>query len=270
MLKFAAAESAARYDRTATSRASSRSTRRAAARSRRAAGRSASRCSDRRRVRGRRTRRRRRRARGRAARPGATPPSPRCRPAARAAGSSAVIGRSVPLTSGVCELRLTRCWTGATTETVSSWMTESRASAIEHLLVGQSLDLELAEDVADEREAHDVVAGSAGERDLVAALVARAGLARDVARDRRRGDADAGERQPLGVGDSPADDVGLGPNRSSGDREREARRACASRHVQRKHSEEAGGAGRGPGGRLQCERRITCSTADCRAPFELR
>ena len=64
----------------------------------------------------------------------------------------------------------------------------------EHLLVGQPLDLELPEDVANEGEAHDVVAGPAGERDLIDALVARSNLAGDATGNGGGGNADAGER----------------------------------------------------------------------------
>ena len=59
---------------------------------------------------------------------------------------------------------------------MSSWMTDEPRVGEEHIFVGHALDLELAEDVADERVAHDVVAGSAGERDLESACVVRAGL----------------------------------------------------------------------------------------------
>ena len=54
--------------------------------------------------------------------------------------------------------------------TVSSCTTDESRVGDQHVLIGQALDLELAEVVADERVAHDVIAGPAGERDLETSL----------------------------------------------------------------------------------------------------
>jgi len=80
----------------------------------------------------------------------------------------------------------------------------------QHIFIGKTLDLELAERIAEEGEAHDVVAGTAGKRDLKASLAVRAGAARDVAGNRRGGDAHAGEGRAIGIGDTAADHIRLG------------------------------------------------------------
>ena len=80
----------------------------------------------------------------------------------------------------------------------------------QYFLVGQPLDLELAEHVADEREAHDVVAGATRERDLVDAAIARSSLSGYPARDRCGGHPDVAEREAIAVRDAAADYVRLG------------------------------------------------------------
>ena len=79
----------------------------------------------------------------------------------------------------------------------------------ENVFVGDLLDLELLERVADEREPHDVVVGSVGERDLIAPFPIRARLARDVARDRRGGDAHVLQREPFDGEHASANDICL-------------------------------------------------------------
>ena len=88
-------------------------------------------------------------------------------------------------------------------------MTDSRASAISTSSSAEPLHLELPKDVADQRVAHDVVAGPAGERDLEAAAIVGARFAGDVAGNGRRGDADVRQRQAFDVRDVAANDVGL-------------------------------------------------------------
>ena len=119
------------------------------------------------------------------------------------------IVRSVPLTSGVWLVAVHALLVRRRADhRVELHDGEARVGD-QHVFIGHALDLELAEVVADERVAHDVVAGPVGERDLEAPCVVRARFAGDVAGNRRGRDAHAGQRQALGVRHSTANDVGL-------------------------------------------------------------